>query len=191
MHPSPSLVFCIWPAPSKGYTATVLFNIQRDIRRRCCDHRPPIALIGHSTDSAGFSHSLAKQVMKPQQIFIEKGIHYLGLNIKEEKYMAPYFWRFPSIMYLDFEHNQRSCLRMLKYQTLDIVMYACTTPQCTISVTINHLMQLREKCVKENIQSGLTEKDLILVKFPVLGSSYTMLEVFSQPASLQPAICSL
>ena len=70
----PSLVYCIWPTPRKGYNASALFEIQRELRRKCQDHNPRIALIGHSTDSAGFSRSLAKQIMTPQKTLIEYGI---------------------------------------------------------------------------------------------------------------------
>ena len=158
-YSKPALIFCIWPVPSKGYNAQALFEVQRKIRNLCSEQKPPICLIGHSTDSAGFSHSLAKWIMTPQQQLISSNIEYLGLGIEEEKYMAPYFWQYPTIMYLDFEHNQRSCLRMLKYSTLDMLM-ADSNP-----VTINHVMQLREICITKNIEFGLSEKDLLMVKF--------------------------
>ena len=154
-----SLVFCIWPPKSKGYNAGALFEVHREIRRRCASQSPPIGLLGHSTDSAGFSHSLAKWQMTPQPHLIDQGILYLGLGLPEEKYMAPYFWSYPSIMYLDYEHNQRSCLRMLKYPTLDMSMGP------SISVTMDHVIQLRRTCIEKKIDTGLTEIDLILVKF--------------------------
>ena len=122
-YDSPSTVFSIWPAPRKGYDAVALFNIQQDIRRRCRDSNPPIALIGHSTDSAGFSLSLSKWMMTPQPELINEGVQYLGLGIRQEQFLAPYLWKFPSIMYTDFEHNQRSCLRNVKYQTRDLIMF--------------------------------------------------------------------
>ena len=157
--------FSIWPTPRKGYDAVALFNIQQDIRRRCRDSQPPIALIGHSTDSAGFSLSLAKWVMTPQQCLVDRGIVYLGLGIRQEQYLAPYFWSYPTIMYLDFDHNQRSCLRNLKYPTRDLTMFRDKSGSGSVIVSITHLIQLRITCAQRQISTNLTELDLVQLKF--------------------------
>ena len=156
-------VICIWPTPRKGYTSEMLFKVQQKIRKLCMTSDPPIALIGHSTDSAAFSRSLAKAVMTPRKEFISQGVLYLALGIPEEQFMAPYFWRYPTIMYLDFEHNQRSCLRVLKYETHDLVLYC--DEQNTVTASIEHLNHLREICKDNAIAKELTETDLILTSF--------------------------
>ena len=156
-------VVCIWPTPRRGYTSQMLFKVHQEIRKLCKASDPPIALIGHSTDSAAFSRSLAKAVMTPREEFISQGVLYLALGIPEEQYMAPYFWKYPSIMYLDFEHNQRSCLRILKYDTHDLVFYC--DEQNTVTASTDHLIHLREICKDSAIAKELTETDLILTSF--------------------------
>ena len=156
-------VICIWPTPRKGYTSEMLFKVHQQIRYLCMTSDPPIALIGHSTDSAAFSRSLAKAVMTPREEFISQGVLYLGIGIQEEQYMAPYFWKYPSIMYLDFEHNQRSCLRVLKYDTHELLLYS--DEQNTVTASIEHLNHLREICKDNAIAKTLTETDLILTSY--------------------------
>ena len=62
-----------------------------EVRRLCMQSSPPITLIGHSTDSAAFPRSLKKEVMTPREGFISEGTLYLGLDIPDDQYMAPYF----------------------------------------------------------------------------------------------------
>ena len=159
----PSLVFCLWPTPTAGYTAECLYKVQSETRRSCRDNIPEIALLEHVADCAGFSHSLAKKLMTTSQENIEKGILYLGLGVPQEKYRAPFFWKFPTIMFTDFEHNQRSALRMLKYSTLDLTLFSLD--EVTIIATADHLEELRRKCLKKNIKCGLNEKDILLMTF--------------------------
>ena len=90
--------------------------------------------------------------MTPHPEFVDAGVLYLGLGMEEERYLAPYFWKFPSIMFLDFEHNQRSAMRQLKYDTLDITMHK---DKYTINVTMDHLANLRSECEKKNVSCEL------------------------------------
>ena len=145
-------MFAIWPTPRKGYGAPALFEVQKEIRKRCRDSQPQIALVGHSTDSAGFSLRLAKWMMTPHQHLQDMGILYLGLGLPHERFLAPYFWKYPSIAYLDFEHNQRSCLRMLKSSTHDMVMFIDDGDSENVAlVTMDHIMHLREKCLSSGV----------------------------------------
>ena len=66
-------------------------------------------------------------------------------------------------MYLDFEHNQRSCLRVLKYDTHDLLLYS--DQQNTITASIEHLFHLREVCKDNAIAKELAESDPILSSF--------------------------
>ena len=159
----PHPVFFIWPTPQKGYNATTLFQIQKEIRHQCKNSNPPIALIGHSTDSASFSRSLAKTVMTPREDWLSMGIKYLGLGLPDEQYLAPYFWEYPTIMFLDYEHNQRSCLRILKYTTLDLTLFKDSDTMVTAS--IEHLNHLRVICKDKNIATGLLETDLMIASY--------------------------
>ena len=52
----------------------------------------PIHLLGYSTDSAGFSLSAAVHLMTPRAEDIANGVHYLGLGVEDEKFLAPYYW---------------------------------------------------------------------------------------------------
>ena len=140
----------------------MLYRVQQELRL-CAKASPTIALIGHSTDLASYSHALAKAMMTPRDEFLEKGVQYLGLGLAEEKYMAPYLWKFPSIMFLDYEHNQRSSMRILKYTNLDLTLYA--DDELTIGATVGHLKQLRQLCQQKNIRCGLTDGDLSLLDY--------------------------
>ena len=77
--------------------------------------------------------------------------------------MAPYFWKYPSIMYLDYEHNQRSSLRQLKYDTRDLTLFC--EDEHKIVATAVHLQQLRQTCNSMGVNCGLSENDVLLAKF--------------------------
>ena len=87
----PSLVFCLWPTPTAGYTAECLYKVQSETWHRCRDNILEIALLGHVADSAGFSRSLAKKLMTTSQENIEKCILYLGLGIPQRKVSGSIF----------------------------------------------------------------------------------------------------
>ena len=47
-------------------------------------------LVGHSTDSAGFSLSALVTLMTPKKATVNDGVIYLGLCIPDEKFVGPY-----------------------------------------------------------------------------------------------------
>ena len=59
------------------------------MRKDCAEKK--VNLIGHSTDSAGFSLSASIQLMTPTEATAARGIQYLGLGISDERFVAPYF----------------------------------------------------------------------------------------------------
>ena len=66
-------------------------------------------------------------------------------------------------MFLDYEHNQRSCLRILKYTTLDLTLF--TNSADTIKASVEHLNHLRTICKQKDIETGLSESDLLLATY--------------------------
>ena len=157
------LVYMMWPTPHSGYRGTHLLKIWDKVRRECAMKEKPLQLIGHSVDSAGFSLSASITLMTPIPESISAGVYYLALGIPGEKYMAPYFWKLPSIAYGDYDHLRRTFLRILKYQTRELTFYKGKDGS-TIA-TINHLCQLREACSKRGENVPFTANDLILISF--------------------------
>ena len=90
-----SFIYCIWPTPEKGYNACHLLKYWKHLRRLCFyaesgDVREiPINLLTYSIDSAGFSLSAAKKLMKPSKQEVEDGVVFLGLGVDGERYLAP------------------------------------------------------------------------------------------------------
>ena len=162
-HEKTPLIFCIWPTPNKGYRAVHLLSVWSKIRKKAMSQCPPIKLIGHSTDSAGFSLLAGITQMTPSKEMVEEGIMFLGLDISEEKYHAPLFWQYPSISFMDMEHCQRSAMRNLKYGTLDLVFYKSETEIYQASVA--HITHLRKLCTDKEIEMSLTEKDILNIKW--------------------------
>ena len=68
-------------------------------------------------------------------------------------------------MYLDFDHNQRSCLRNLKYPTRDLTMFRDKSGSGSVIVSITPLIQLRITCAQRQISTNHTELDLVQLKF--------------------------
>lgn len=124
----------------------------------------PIHLLGYSTDSAGFSLSAAVHLMTPRAEDIANGVRYLGLGVEDEKFLAPYYWFLPAICYLDYDHEQRLCLKNLKYETRQLTFWkeeGCITRMASIQ----HLKDLRQQCQEKGLDSGLKATDLILIYF--------------------------
>ena len=125
----PSIIYCMWPPADKGYNASHLLRYWECVRYYCYYNdkgsvrNNPIHLLGHSTDSAGFSLAATHKLMTPSVEEIESGIVFLGLGIEDERFLAPYYWFLPSIGYLDYDHEQRLCLKNLKYETRDLTMW--------------------------------------------------------------------
>ena len=67
----PTLIYCLWPEPNRGYKACHLLKYWENLRHNCfydLQWKPrasPIQLVGYSTDSAGFSLAAAVQMMTP------------------------------------------------------------------------------------------------------------------------------
>ena len=107
-HP---LIYMMWPTPNKGYGGRHLLKIWEKVREDCATREKPLKLVGHSTDSAGFSLSALVTLMTPTEATVKEGIMYLGLCIPDERFVAPYFWSLPSIAYSDFDHLRTTLLR--------------------------------------------------------------------------------
>lgn len=71
---SQPLVYLMWPTPKKGYSGSNLLKIWQKVRKDCAEKK--VNLIGHSTDSAGFSLSASIQLMTPTESTVAKGIQY-------------------------------------------------------------------------------------------------------------------
>jgi len=153
----------MWPTPNKGYSGQHLLKIWEKVRKDCAIREIPLKLVGHSTDSAGFSLSALVTLMTPTKATVNDGIIYLGLCIPDEKFVAPYFWSLPSIAYSDFDHLRRTLLRNLKYETCDLTMYKDSNG--SIIATINHLHELMEICLQQGETVPFLAQDLVLISF--------------------------
>lgn len=159
-HP---LIYMMWPTPKKGYCGRHLLKIWEKVRQDCAERETPLKLVGHSTDSAGFSLSALVTLMTPTESTVANGVFYLGLCIPDEKYVAPYFWSLPSIAYSDYDHLRRTLLRNLKYETCELTMYKDSTG--AMVATINHLHELMEICIEQGETVPFSAQDLILINF--------------------------
>lgn len=110
----------IWPTPHSGYSGKHIFNIWDKVRRECVMKEKPLQLIGHSVDADGFSLSANISLMTPIPESISAGVYYLALEIPDENYKAPYFWKSLSIAYGDYDHLRGTFLRILKYQRKEL-----------------------------------------------------------------------
>ena len=153
----------MWPTPNKGYGGRHLLKIWEKVREDCATREKPFKLVGHSTDSAGFSLSALVTLMTPTEATVKEGIMYLGLCIPDERFVAPYFWSLPSIAYSDFDHLRRTLLRNLKYDTRDLTMYK--DGNGTMVATINHLHELMEICLQQGEAIPFLAQDLVLINF--------------------------
>lgn len=158
---SQPLVYLMWPTPKKGYSGSNLLKIWQKVRKDCAEKK--VNLIGHSTDSAGFSLSASIQLMTPTESTVAKGIQYLGLGISDERFVAPYFWRLPSISYGDYDHLRRIFLRVLKYETRDLTFFK--DARGSVVATVNHLQELMSICQKNGQGVPFSTNDLLLISF--------------------------
>ena len=62
----------------------------------------PIGLLTYSTDSAGFPLSAANKLKRATKEEVQDGVVFLGLGIESARYLAPYYWSFPSIKGVSF-----------------------------------------------------------------------------------------
>ena len=157
------MIYMMWPTPNNGYGGRHLLRIWEKVRRDCANRENPLKLVGHSTDSAGFSLSAFVTLMTPTKETVANGIFYLGLCIPDERYIAPYFWTLPSISYPDYDHLRRTLLRNLKYETYELTMYKDTDG--ALVATINHLHELMEICTKQGETVPFSAQDLVLINF--------------------------
>ena len=166
----PTVIYCMWPERNKGYKACHLLKYWENLRHNCFyDHEgkpraSPIRLVGYSTDSAGFSLAAAVQMMTPTLPEVKAGVHFLGLGTEDERYCAPYYWFLPSIAYLDYDHEQRLFLKNLKYETRDLTFWEGEGSETRVA-TIQHLKDLRQRCGKAGMDTGISAVDLVLIYF--------------------------
>ena len=140
----PTIINCMWPNPDRGYQAKNLLEYWAALRRYCYRdelgniRKTPINLIVYSTDSAGFSLAAAIQLMTPTGEEINEGIQYLALGVDDEEFASQYYWYFPVIPYLDYDHKQRLFLMNMKYQTQEVTFWQ-DNGKSTLIATIQHL----------------------------------------------------
>lgn len=117
-----------------------------------------------STDSAGFSLSGAVHLMTSREEDIFNDVHYLGLGVEDEKFLAPFYWFLPPICYLDYDHKQRLFLKSLKYETRQLTFWK-EKGFITRMASIQHLKDLRQRCQAKGLDSCLKTTNLILMYF--------------------------
>ena len=166
----PSLIYCLWPPVDKGYTASHLMKYWEKLRRQCYYtvtgevRENPISLLTYSTDSAGFSLSAANKLMRPTKEEVQDGVVFLGLGVEGERYLAPYYWSFPSIACLDYDHEGRLFLKNLKYETRELTFWE-EYGKVTRLATIVDLHDLKHRCQNLGLDCGFNGTDLLLVFF--------------------------
>ena len=166
----PTVIYCMWPEPNKGYKACHLLKYWEKLRHSCFydnlgkPRASPIHLVGYSTDSAGFSLAATVQMMTPTLAEVKAGVYFLGLGTEDERFCAPYYWFLPSIAYLDYDHEQRLFLKNLKYETRDLTFWEGKDTETRVA-TIQHLKDLRNRCEKAGLDTGITAMDLVLIYF--------------------------
>ena len=79
----------MWPSPNKAYRGRHLLKIWEKVRQDCATRKESLNLVGHSTDSAGFSLSAMVTLMTPTPATVADDIMYLGLSIPDDKCVAP------------------------------------------------------------------------------------------------------
>ena len=124
----------------------------------------PINLLTCSTDSTGFSLSAANKLMKPTEQEVGDGVVFLGLGVDGERYLAPYYWKLPSIAFLNYDHEQGLFLKNLKYENREIIFWTEDGKVIRLA-TIQHLHDLKNCCQNLGLDCGFTATDLLLVFF--------------------------
>ena len=158
---SQPLVYLMWPTPNSGYGRSHLLKIWRKVIQHCATNN--VNLVGHSVDSAGFSLAASVQLMTPTESAVAEGINYLGLDVPDEKFVAPYFWKLLSIAYGDYDHLRRTFLRVLKYSTRNLTFFK--DARGSTVATINHLHELMHICKEKGQSVPFSANDLILISF--------------------------
>ena len=166
----PDIAYCIWPTPNSGYKSKHLLKFLERLRWLCfykengSPRKIPLALLGFSTDSAGFSLHASVTSMTPTELHVKEGVFFLRLGIPEERFAAPYYSNLPFISFLDWDHERRLFAKCLKYETLDLTLWKGTKGKSSW-ITIQHLKQLKDVCEKKGIVCGFSSLDLELGKF--------------------------
>jgi hypothetical protein len=76
-------------------------------------------------------------MMTPNEDLVKKGVTYMGLSLPEEKYLTPYFWKYPSIYFPDPDHLLRLFSQFLKYNTRCLTFYK--SKETVTTASIDHL----------------------------------------------------
>ena len=166
----PSIIYCLWPTIDKWYTRKHLLNYWQQLWKLCYYNekgevqQEPIHRLGYSTDSDGFSLSAAVHLMTPRAEDIFNGVHYLGLGVEDEKFLAPFYWFLPAICYLDYDHEQRLFLKSLN-KTRQLTFWK-EKGFITHTASIQHLKDLRQRLPSKRVgflsQSNQPYSDLFL-----------------------------
>lgn len=128
------------------------------VRKDCADKK--VSLIGHSTDSAGFSLFASIQLITPTETTVEKGIYYSGLGIPDERFVTPYFWRLPSIAYGAYDHLRKTFIHEVKYDTRDLTFLIDT-----LGTLWQLLITYMSKCQKNGQSGPFSTNGLLLISF--------------------------
>ena len=166
----PDVAHCMWPTPNSGYKATHLLKFLEKLRwlsfynQNGSPRRKPLALIGFSTDSAGFSLHASVISMTPTERHVKEGVFFLRLGIQEERFVAPYYSSLPFISFLDWDHERRLFAKCLKYETLDMTLWREKKGPCSW-ISIQHLKHLKDICENRGVVCGFSSLDLELGKF--------------------------
>ena len=157
------------PLPCRGYKSVHTLNLWQRTRHHSYfdtsgnvrEYVLPVCF--WSTDAAPSSLSAGKFMMTPNEDLVKKGVTYIGLNLSEEKYLTPYFWKYPSIYFPDPDHLLRLFLRSLKYTTRCLTLYR--SKETVITASIDHLEKLRNVTCHSGSTLKLSLQDLVLIKY--------------------------
>ena len=115
---SQPLVYLMCPTPNKSYSGTHLLKIWSKAREVCAANN--VNLIGRLSRFFSLSIGAAHDTDRSA---VAEGINYLGLGVPDKKFLSPYFWRLPAIAYGDYDHLRRTFLRVLNYDTRNLILY--------------------------------------------------------------------
>lgn len=100
------------PEATRGVTASHVYALMLEVEAKAMAHN--LSLIGHCTDSVSNALNAPLKSATPLHFLTNKGIAFLGLQIKDYILFSPFFRsNFPSIAYACWDHSSRTSLRNL------------------------------------------------------------------------------